>query len=121
MLGAESNVILLLLTPLIQQLGWLPIEQLIELETVKVEYKALHNEAPPYMKELFPKLSNTQCTELRNSSTDLHIPRLRTSMDQKSLGYRGVGVRFWNNLIDEAKEARKYFAFKRVLSKRLKQ
>ena len=61
--------------PLIQQLGWLTIEQLIELETVKVVYKALHNEAPPYMKELFLKLSNTQCRELRNSSTDPYIPR----------------------------------------------
>ena len=33
--------------PLMQQLGWLTIEQLIELETVKVVYEALHNEAPP--------------------------------------------------------------------------
>ena len=63
--------------PLIQQLGWLLIEQLIELETVKVVYKALHNETPPYMKELFLKLSNTQCRELRNSSTDLYISRLK--------------------------------------------
>ena len=61
--------------PLIQQLGWLAIEQLIELETVKVVYKALHNEGAPYMKELFLKLSNTQCWELRNASTDLYIPR----------------------------------------------
>ena len=30
--------------PLIQQLGWPTIEQLIELETIKVVYKALHNE-----------------------------------------------------------------------------
>ena len=56
---------------LIQHLGWLTIEQLIELETAKVVYKALHNEAPPYMNELFLKLSITQCRELRNSSTDL--------------------------------------------------
>ena len=105
--------------PLIQQLGWLTIEQQIELETVKVVYKALHNEAPPYMKELFLKLSNTQCRELRNSSTDLYIPRLRTTMGQKSFGYGGVC--FWNNLIDEAKEAKTYFALKRILSKRIKQ
>ena len=101
--------------PLIQQLGWLTIEQLIELETVKVVYKALHNEAPPYMEELFLKLSNTQCRELRNSSTDLYIPRLRTAMGQKSFGYRGVHFR--NNLVYEAKEATTYFAFKRIICK----
>ena len=84
-----------------------------------IVYKALHIEAPPYMTELFLKLSDTQCRELRNSSTDIYIPRLKTSMGQKSFGYRGV--RFWNNLIDEAKEAKTYFAFKRILSKRIKQ
>ena len=105
--------------PLTQQLGWLTIEQLIELETVKVVYKALHNEAPPYMKELFPKLLNAQRRELRNSSTGLYIPRLRTSMGQKNFGYRGVG--FWSNPIDEAKEAKTYFAYKRILGKRIKQ
>ena len=54
-----------------QEIGWLTIEQLIELETVKVVYKALHNEAPLYMKELCLKLSNTQSKELRKFSTDL--------------------------------------------------
>ena len=73
--------------PLIQELGWLTIEKLIELEAVKVVYKALHNEAPPHMKELFLKLSDTQSKELRNSSTDLYIPPLKTSMGQKSFGY----------------------------------
>ena len=50
------------------------IEQLIELETVKVVYKALDNEAPPYMKELFLKLSNTRCRKLRNSSLTCTFP-----------------------------------------------
>ena len=91
---------------LIQELGWLTIDQLIKLETVKVVYKTLHNEAPLYMKGLFLKLSDTKSKELRNFSTDFYIPRLRTSMDQKSFGYRGV--RFWNDLIDEAKGASTY-------------
>ena len=61
--------------PLIQELGWLTVEQIIELETVKVVYKTLHNEEPPHMKELFLELSEAQSKELRNSSTDLYIPR----------------------------------------------
>ena len=43
-----------------KELGWLTIEQLIELERVKVVYKGLHNETPLYIKELFLKLSDTQ-------------------------------------------------------------
>ena len=38
--------------PLIQELDWFTINQLIELEAVKVVYKALHNEAPCHMKEM---------------------------------------------------------------------
>ena len=78
-----------------QVLGWLTNEEL------KVVYKALYNEAPLYMKELFLKLSYNQRKELCNSSANLYTPRLRTSMGQKSFGYKGV--RFWNNLEDEAK------------------
>ena len=71
------------------------------------------------MKELFLKLSDTKSKELRNFSTDLYIPWLRTSMGQKSFGYRGV--HFWNDLIDEAKGATTYLAFKRILFKGIKQ
>ena len=62
--------------PLLQELGCLTIEQLIELETVKVVYKALHNEAPPHTKKLLFKLSDPQSKELRNFSTDLYIRSL---------------------------------------------
>ena len=102
--------------PLIQELGCITIERLIELETIKVAYKAVHNHIPSHMKEAFLKLSDTQSKELRNSSTDLYIPRLKTSKGQKSFG-----VRVWNNLTDEAKEARTYLVFKRIFCERIKQ
>ena len=63
---------------LIKALSWLTIKQLIDTETVKRVYKALHNKAPKYLKELFHSLSDIQNRELRNSKTDLHIPLLRT-------------------------------------------
>ena len=99
-----------------QELGWPTIERLIEL--VKAVHKALHNKTPLYMKELFLKLSDTQSKELRNLSIDLYLPRLRASMCQKSFGYRGV--RFWNKPVDEAKGAKTYLTFKRMLWKRIK-
>ena len=57
--------------PLIKNLGWLTITQLIDTETVKIVYKALHNEAPKYLKELFHRLSDIPNRELRKSKTDL--------------------------------------------------
>ena len=52
---------------LIKQLGWLIIKQLIDTETVQAVFKALHNEALKYLKELFHRLSDIQNRELRNS------------------------------------------------------
>ena len=43
--------------PLIKKLVWLTIKQVIDTETVKIVYKALHNEASKYLKELFHRLS----------------------------------------------------------------
>ena len=63
------------------------------------KFKALHNEAPEHLKELFYRLSDTQNRELRNSKTDLHIPLLRTSSGQNSFAYSGVCI--WNNLTYE--------------------
>ena len=63
--------------PFIQELGWLIIERLIKLETVKDVYKAFHNEPPHYMEEPFHKLSDTRSRGLRYSLTDLCIPPLK--------------------------------------------
>ena len=96
--------------PLIKKLVWLTIKQLIDTETVKIVYKALHNEAPKYLKELFHRLSDFQNRELRNTETDLHIPLLRTSLGQKSFAYRRVCI--WNNLTCETKTSRSFSTFK---------
>ena len=62
-----------------QKLGWHIIKQLIESDTAKVVYTALHNEGPDYIKELFHRLSDTQSMVLRNANTDLRIPLFKTS------------------------------------------
>ena len=100
--------------PLIKELGCLTIKQLIHTETIKIVYKALHNEAPQYLTELFHRLSDTQNRELRNSKTELHIPLLRTSSGLKSFVHRGVCI--WNNLTYETKTSKSFSAFKAKLT-----
>ena len=95
------------------RLGWPTIQELIESETAKVVYKALHNEAPDYLKGLFHRLSDTQSRMLRNSNTDLRIPLFKTSSGQKSFEFRGALI--WNNLSNEAKQASTFLAFKHKL------
>ena len=96
--------------PLMQAIGWPTVTQLIELETPKVVYKVLRNEAPDYLNRLFHKLSDSHCRMLRNSKTDLRIPMFKTSYGQKSFEFRGAHI--WNNLSNEAKTANTFLAFK---------
>ena len=42
---------------LLQELGWLSVQQLIDLDTAAMVHKATHKTAPPYLSELFQKTS----------------------------------------------------------------
>ena len=96
--------------PLIQDLGWPTIEQLIHRETSTMTYKCLNQLAPAYLSGCFSKLSDSHTRVLRNSGTDVHIPRMRTSNGQKCFAYRGVKV--WNDLDSETKLASNIQCFK---------
>ena len=78
--------------PLISKLGWLTVKDMIDFETARMVYKALHGLAPPYMKSMFHKLSAFCNRTLRNTSTDLRIPLCKTSNGQRSFSYQGVIV-----------------------------
>ena len=89
--------------PLIQDLGWPTIVQLIQRETSTMTYKCLKQLAPTYFSGCFSKLSDYHIRFLRNSGTDVHVPRMKTSTGQKSFAYRGTKV--WNDLDSETKFA----------------
>ena len=60
--------------PLISQLGWLNIREMVDFEIATMVYKSLHGLAPPYMQDMFHKLSDCRKRVLRSTETDLEIP-----------------------------------------------
>ena len=70
--------------PLISQLGWLNIREKIDFETATMVYKSLHGLAPPYMQDMFHKLSDCRKQVLRSFETDLEIPPYKTSNGQRN-------------------------------------
>ena len=64
---------------LIGSLGWLTIQEMIEFETATTVYNSLHGLAPEYMQLMVTKLSENTSRSLRNTDTDLRIPRFATS------------------------------------------
>ena len=91
---------------------------MIEFETATMVYKSLHGFAPEYMQLMFTKLSENSSRSLRNTDTDLRIPRFTTSYGQRSFSYRGVTV--WNKLSTEIKNAPSLAIFKNLLKQALK-
>ena len=70
--------------PLLQNLGWPSIKDLIRKETATLTYRALNSLAPQYLGELFSKWSEGGDRHLRSTETNLHIPLLRTSTGQQA-------------------------------------
>ena len=99
--------------PLIHELGWSTVEALIHRETSTMAFKCLNNLAPEYLSGCFSKLSDCHNRSLRNSKTDLLLPRMRTSCGQQSFAYRGAKV--WNELDLESKLAPSIHCFKSSL------
>ena len=99
--------------PLLQNLGWPSIKDLIRKETATLTYKALNSLAPQYLGELFSKCSEGSERILRSTETNLQIPLLRTSTGQKAFSYRGA--KLWNELNRETKLASSLATFKKFI------
>ena len=89
--------------PLLQNLGWPSIKDLIRKEAATLTNKAWNSLAPQYLGELFSKCSEGSDRILRSTETNLQIPLLRTSTGQKAFLYRGAQL--WNALNKETKLA----------------
>ena len=89
--------------PLIQNLGWPTISNLIRKETATLTYNSLNSLAPAYMRKIFTKYSDDSERSLRSTETDLRLHLLKTANGQKAFSYRGA--KLWNSLPKEAKLA----------------
>ena len=96
--------------PLIERLGWKTIEQLISNESKTMVFKSLNDLAPQYLSSLFKR--NSQCSTrcLRNTETDLRLPKKTSANGQKCFSFRGA--KLWNSLSAESKQASSLNSFK---------
>ena len=99
--------------PLIERLGWKTIEQLISNESKTMVFKSLNDLAPQYLSSLFKR--NSQCSTrcLRNTETDLRLPKKTSGNGQKCFSFRCA--KLWNSLSAESKQASSLNNFKASL------
>ena len=99
--------------PILQNLGWSTITNLVRKETATLTYKSLNSLAPNYLRKLFAKCSDEGERFLPSSETVLKIPLLKTISDQKAFSYRGA--KLWDSLERATKLAPSLKTFKEQL------
>ena len=87
--------------PLLKELGCPTVKEPIETETARMVYRLINEEAPNYLTATFDRSADISVRELRNTNTDLKLPRLKTCNAQRCFAYRGAQL--WNNLNPEVK------------------
>ena len=95
---------------LIEKLGWKTINELIDIESKTMVFKRLNELAPPYLCRLFRKNSQSTSYRLRNTYTDLRLPKKGTENGKKCFSFRGV--KLWNSLSANCKQAASLSTFK---------
>ena len=105
------------ITPVLQNLHWLPVKQRIHFKTLLITYKALHNLAPPYLSDLLK--AYTPSRSLRSSEAGL----LEThKTNRKTWGDRAFSVAapvLWNDLPKHIRDAPSLPTFKTALKTHL--
>ena len=99
--------------PFIEGLGWKTICELIDEELKVMVYKPINDLAPQYLRNLFIRSSSCSSDALRNTTTDLKIPKKTRTNGQISFSYRGA--KLWNSLPNEAKQSPPICALKNNL------
>ena len=99
--------------PLLNTLGLKTIQDLIDTEINTMVFKALNGLAPEYLSNLFIRNSESHLMALRNTSTDLHLPKKSTTNGQKCFSYRSA--KSWNCLPFQIKQAFSLKVFKAKL------
>ena len=84
--------------PLIEELGWQTVDQLISSESKTMVFKSLNELAPQYLCDLFIRNSHCSSYSLRNTGTDLRLPMKRSNNGQKCFSYRGAKLKFLTSL-----------------------
>jgi len=100
-------------SPLLQQLHWLPIEKRIKYKACVLVYRCLENTAPPYLSELLKRYSVPSKLRSANDPSRLGVPRIRTKAGSRSFSHFGPTT--WNSLPRRLREVDQLSKFKRGL------
>ena len=78
--------------PLIKELGWKTVRELVRYDTAITMHQSMHKIAPTYLSNIFQPLKYVHQIKLRDTSSNLRLPRVTTNMGLMSYSYQGAAV-----------------------------
>ena len=96
--------------PLITEVDWKTVEELIGNESKTMVFKSLNDSVPQCLCNLFTKNSACFSRSLRNTETDLRLPKKISANGQKCFSFREA--KLWNSLHAQSKTASSLGGFK---------
>ena len=92
------------ITPVLQQLHWLPVRQRVQFKMAVLVYKALHDLLPTYLAEDCQRVSVTGRRQLRSSYINTCLAQ-RTNTRLGDRSFAAAGPRVWNSLSTQLRES----------------
>ena len=72
-----------------ERLGWEPIENILNKREIIMTFKAIQDELPGYMSEMFT-FNHNDMYQLRSNDCKLYLGKPNTDFMKKSFSYRGL-------------------------------
>ena len=101
------------ITPVLQELHWLPIEQRIKYKIALITHKAFHEQQPPYLAEIAVK--HQPGRNLRSASQNRLAKPKETFSSVGSQSFTHAAESEWNNLPEELRKIEPTATFKKKL------
>ncbi len=103
--------------PLLTKLHWLPVAQRVTFKILLFVYKALHDQAPPYITELFSYYVPGRPLRSSNDPSRLTIKRVKTTAGENRFPI--TAAKHWNSLPQHIRGASSTNSFKKMLKTHL--
>ena len=104
-------------TPLLRQLNWLPVKQLLYYRDSVLTYKCFKGLSPKHLVDKFTKRSSINATLHTRKRDLLQITLYRTATGQRTFAFRGTSI--WNNLDNDIKQCVSFQSFKQAIKGQL--
>ena len=104
------------ITPVLNELHWLPVDQRINYKVLCLTYLCVHGEGPEYLKETIPQYQPSRNLRSRNQGR-LRLPSVEETNKTKYGGrsFENAAPKLWNNLPNYLKNAENISKFRRQL------